>query len=122
MEGNLRNEVTLTFNRNDLREYAKLLGQANSSEDAGSNFDDGTLKEILMTDLKAVKNANIVVKFYSSQTTHDATTLLKTMTFNNCNFIGDNSTTPITGASGLEMTFSTQTVNIVGSGLPPVYA
>ena len=114
LEGNIRNEITLTFNRNDLREYAKLLG-------VEAAFDAGTLKEILMTDLKAVKNARITVKFYASQTTHDVTTLLKTMTYNDCNFIGDNSTTPISGASGLEMTFSTQSINIVGSGLPPVY-
>jgi len=114
LEGNLRNEVTVTFNRNDLREYAKLLG----SEAA---FDAGTLKEILMTSLKDVKTGVITVYFYASQTTHDATTLLKTMTFTNCNFIGDNSTTPISGASSVELTFSTQSVDIVGSGLAPVY-
>lgn len=114
LEGNLRNEITLTFNRNDLREYAKMLG----SEAA---FDAGTLKEILMTDLKSVKTGVITVKFYASQSTHDSTTLLKTMTFSSCNFIGDNSTTPISGASGVELTFSTPSVSIVGSGLAPVY-
>ena len=74
-----------------------------------------------MTNLKGVKNAVITAKFYASQTTHDATTLLKTMTYNNCNFIGDNNTTPISGAAGLELQFSSQSINIVGSGLPPVY-
>jgi len=114
LEGNLRNEVTLTFNRNDLREYAKLLGDQEA-------FDAGTLNEILMTDLKAVKNITIIVKFYSSQTLRDATTLLKTMTFSSCNFIGDTNTTPISGSSTLELLFSTQSVNIVGSNLPPIY-
>ncbi len=114
LEGNLRNEVTLTFNRNDLREYAKLLGQQEA-------FDAGTTTQILMTDLKSSKSTVIYVKFYASQTTQDVTTLLKTMTFEDCNFIGDNSPTPLTGASTLELNFSTQTVSIVGSGLPPIY-
>ncbi len=115
LEGNIRNEVTLTFSRNDLREYAKLLGNQEA-------FDAETLTEILMTDLKAVKNITIVVSFYDSQTTHDATTLLKTMTFNSCNFIGGNQTTPISGAAGAELAFSTETLSIVGSGLPPQYS
>ena len=115
LEGNLRNEVVLTFNRNDLREYAKLLG----SQEA---FDAGTLNEILMSDLKSVKDITIITKFYNSQTIHDSTTLLKTMTFTSCNFIGDNSTTPISGASGLELTFSTESINFVGSGNPPIFS
>jgi len=114
LEGNIRNEVTLTFSRNDLREYAKMLG----SESA---FDAGTLKEILMTNLKAVKDMTILVKLYKSQTVFDSTTLLKTFTFANCNFIGDNVTTPISGASGLDLNFSTQSLSIVGSGKPPIY-
>jgi hypothetical protein len=113
LEGNLRNELTLTFSRNDLREYAQLLGTEN-------NFDSGTVTEILMSNLKSITDANIVIKFYASQTTHDATTLLKTMTYNNCSFIGDSATTPISGAAGLELKFSTQSVDIVGSGLKPV--
>jgi hypothetical protein len=115
LEGNLRNEITLAFNRNDLREFAQLLG-------SDTTFDAGTLNEILMSDLKAVKDMTIILKFYNSQTSHVSTTLLKTMTFTGCNFIGDNSTTPITGAGGLELNFSTQALNIEGSGLPPVYA
>lgn len=115
LEGNLRNEVTLTFNRNDLREYAMML-------DDSSNFDNGLVTEVLIDDLKAAKTIKILVKFYNNQTTHDATTLLKTMTFTNCNFIGDNTTTPISGASGLELKFSTQSLSVVGSGLPPVYS
>lgn len=115
LEGNIRNEVTLTFNRNDLREYAKLLGDEVA-------FDAETVTEILMTNLKSVKDIKIVVTFYDSQTTHDASTLLKTMTFDNCNFIGGNQTTPISGAAGAELQFSTESLNIVGSGLPPKYS
>lgn len=114
LEGNLRNEITLTFNRNDLREYAKMVRHP-------VTFDAGTLKEILMADLKSVKNVEIVVKCYRSQTSKSATTLLKTFTFSDCNFIGDNATTPISGASGLELRFSSQSINIAGSGLPPTY-
>lgn len=114
LEGNLRNEITLTFTRNDLREYAKLLGYE-------STFDAGTLKEILMTSLKSVNTVTIIIKLYASQTTHDATTLLKTFTMANCSFIGQSSTTPISGSSGLDLQFSTQSVNIAGSGLPPKY-
>lgn len=114
LEGLIRNEITLTFNRNDLREYAKLLGNQVA-------FDAGEISEILMTDLKSSKTNTITVKLYNSQTTHDANTLLKTMTFTNCNFIGDNHTTPITGASGVEFNFSSQSINIVGSGNPPQY-
>uniref|UniRef100_A0A6M3IIV4 Tail protein n=1 Tax=viral metagenome TaxID=1070528 RepID=A0A6M3IIV4_9ZZZZ len=114
LESGLRNEVTLTFNRNDLREYAMMLGQQTA-------FDAGTVTEILMTNLKAVKDITIVVKLYSSQITYDATTLLKTITFTGCNFIGDTSATPISGASSLELKFSTQDLSIAGSGLPPVY-
>ena len=114
LEGLIRNEITLTFNRNDLREYAKLLGNETA-------FDAGTLSEILMTDLKSSKTNQITVKFYNSQSTHDANTLLKTMTFENCNFIGDSNTTPITGASGVEFNFSSQSINIEGSGNPPQY-
>ncbi len=115
LEGNLRNEITLTFTKNDLREYAKLLGKQEA-------FDAETLTEILMTDLKAVKNMTIVFKFYNSQNTHNDTTLLKTMTYEDCNFIGDNVTQPISGAGGVEFAFSSQTINIVGSGLPPTYS
>jgi len=114
LESNLRNEVTLTFNRNDLREYAKLLGNQEA-------FDAGTLNEILMTDLQAVKNITIVAKFYNSSSGRASANLLKTMTYSGCNFIGDNVTTPITGASGLELTFSTQSLNIVGNNKPPIY-
>lgn len=115
LEGNLRNEITLTFNRNDLREYAKLLGSQ-------AAFDAGTLNEILMTDLKSSKTNTIRARFYNSQTAFaTAANLLKTITFSACNFIGDNSTTPISGASGLELNFSSETVNIVGNGLPPIY-
>jgi len=114
LESNLRQEVTLTFNRNDLREYAKLLGNQEA-------FDAGTLTEILMTNLQSVKNITINVKFYNHSTNHLAANLLKTMTFTTCNFIGDNITTPITGASGLELTFSTQSLSISGNNVPPIY-
>lgn len=115
LEGNLRNEVTLTLNRNDLREFAKMLGSQTA-------FDAGTLTEILMTNLKSVNNMKILVKLYNHQTTHDATTLLKTFTFEDCNFIGTSNTTPITGAAGIELRFSTQSLSIAGSGLPPKYS
>jgi hypothetical protein len=115
LESNIRNEITLSFHRNDLREFAKLLG----SQEA---FDAGTLTEILTTSLKSSTDTNIYIKFYNHQETHDSNTLLKTITFEDCNFIGDNNTTPISGASGLELNFSSQTFNIVGSGLPPVYS
>ena len=72
-----------------------------------------------MDDLQDVTNAKIVLKLYNSQSLHDSTTLLKTMTFDNCSFIGDNSTTPISGSGVLELQFSTQSVNIVGSGNLP---
>jgi len=114
LESNLRNEITLTFNRNDLREYAKLLGNQES-------FDAGTLTEILMTNLQAVKNITVIVKFYNNSTSHLAANLLKTLTFSSCNFIGDNVTTPISGASGLELTFSSQSLNIAGNNVPPIY-
>ena len=117
LEGNLRNELTLTFNRNDLKEYAQLRGL-----DQYNNFVAGTLTQILMTDLKSVKDMSIVVKFWNSQTGRvTATNLLKTMTYSNCNFIGDTNSTPLTGAAGLELKFSSQTISIVGSGLPPIY-
>jgi len=115
LEGNLRNELTLTFSKNDLREYAVMNG-------AIASFNAETLTEILMVDLKSVTDMKVVVKFYNHQTTHNSTTLLKTFTFTGASFIGDNATTPITGATGLELRFSTQTVNIVGSGLPPMYS
>lgn len=115
LEGNLRQEITLTFNRNDLREYAKLLGYQEA-------FDASTLNEMLMTNLQAVKNITITAYFYNSTSTHDATTLLKTMTFTSCNFIGDSNTTPISGASGVELKFSTESFSVVGSTLPPVYS
>ncbi|MCK9369423.1 hypothetical protein M0R04_05755 [Candidatus Dojkabacteria bacterium] len=114
MDGNLRNEITLTFNKNDLREYAKMLGLQES-------FDAGTLTEILMAELQTVKNVTITHYEYNSQTTHDATTLLKTTVFEDCNFIGDSHTMPISGDAGLELKFSSQTLNISGSGLPPIY-
>jgi len=115
LEGNLRQEITLTFSRNDLKEYAYLL-------DKDTEWNANTLKEILMTDLKAIKTGIIEIKLYNNQTTHNSTTLLKTFTFTSCNFIGDNSTTPISGAGGLEMTFSSETLSIVGSGNPPIYS
>jgi len=115
LEGNIRNEVTLGFNKNDLREYAKMLGES-------AAFDAGTLNEILMTDLKSVTNGIITVYFYNSQTTHDATTLLKTISFTSCSFIGSSSSGPISGAHSLELQFSSQTLSIEGSGLPPVYS
>lgn len=113
LEGNIRNEVTLTFTRNDLREYAQLLGNE-------SAFDSDTLTEILMENLQDVTDAKIVILLYNSQSLHDSTTLLKTMTFDDCSFIGDNSTTPISGSGVLELQFSTQSVNIVGSGNVPI--
>lgn len=115
LEGNLRNEVTLSFNRNDLREYAKMLGEETA-------FDAGTLKEILMTDLKGVKNMTIIIDLYASQSTYSSSTHLKRFTFEDCNFIGDSNATPITGASTVDLTFSTQSVNIAGQGIAPVYA
>lgn len=115
LEGNLRNEITLAFSRNDLKEYAQMVGDE-------SAFSAGTLTEILMSELKQVKNVEIYVKFYSSQTLHDSTTLLSTWTFLNCNYIGSNSATPISGASTLELKFSTQSIDLLGSGNPPVYA
>jgi hypothetical protein len=112
LEGNLRNEVTLTLTRNDLREYAQLLGNE-------AAFDAETLTEILMTDLKSVTDAQIVVKLYNSQTSHIADNLLKTMTFDDCSFIGDNTTTPVSGSGVVELKFSTQSVDIVGNNIPP---
>lgn len=112
LEANLRNEVTLSFARNDLREFAQLLGY-------GDEFDAGTLTEILMTDLKSVTNMRIYVKLYNSQTTHTVNTLLKTFQFDDCNFIGTGNTTPISGAAGLDLNFVSQSINIAGSGLPP---
>lgn len=115
LEGNLRNEITLTFSRNDLKELARLTGDETA-------FSNNTLTEILMTELKSVKSASIIVKFYNSQTGRNASTnLLATWTFTNCNFIGTNNTTPISGAAGLEVKFSTQSVDFSGSGLPPIY-
>lgn len=115
LEGNIRNEITLGFSRNDLREYAKMIGSSDT-------FDAGTLKEILMTDLKSITNVIIIVKFYNSQTTHSTDTLLKTITFSSCSFIGSGSNTPISGSSSLELKYSSQSLNIVGSGIPPVYS
>lgn len=107
-------EVTVSFTRNDLREYALLVNKV-------SQFDAGTLKEILMDDLKASKNTKIEVKLYNSRITHSANTLLKTFKFTSCNFIGDTTTTPVTGGAGLVFNFSSPNVTITGSGLPPIY-
>lgn len=115
LEGNLRNEVTLTFNRNDLKELAYLLDQKTA-------WDAETLTEILVEDLKTVNTAKIVVYFYNSETNHSASNLLQTMTFENCSFLLDNNTTPITGASTVELRFSTQSVNFVGGNIPPVFS
>ena len=117
LEGNLRQEITLSFSRNDLREYAMMI-------DKSSNFDadDGSLNAVLMTSLKDVTTSKIIVYFYNSQTTHSASTLLKTITFENCSFLGSSNTSPVSGSAGLELKFSSQTVSIVGSGLPPIYS
>ena len=114
LDSNLKQDLTLTFNRNDLKEYAKLI---NSDETFSTD-----LYEVLMTDLKAVKDIDIIVYLYNSQTTFDVTTLLRTDTFTNCNFTGQSSSTPISGAAGLDLTFSTEAPSIVGSGLPPTYS
>lgn len=74
-----------------------------------------------MDDLKASKTTKIEIKLYNSRVTHNATTLLKTFTYTGCNFIGDSTTTPVTGSSGLEMNFSSNNITITGSGLPPIY-
>ena len=112
LEANLRNEITLSIARNDLREYAQMLGVADA-------FDAGTQTEILMTELKSITNIRLYINLYSSQVTQDVTTLLKTFQFDDCNFIGTSNTTPISGAAGLDMNFVSQSINIAGSGLPP---
>ena len=92
--------------------------------DKSSNFDadDGSLNAMLMTSLKDVTTGKIIVYFYNSQTTHSASTLLKTITFENCSFLGSSNTSPVSGSAGLELKFSSQTISIVGSGLPPIYS
>ena len=62
------------------------------------------------------------MKVDNSQNNHDSTTLLKNMAFTSCNVIGDKSTSPISGAYGLELTFSTESINFVGSGNPPIFS
>jgi len=114
LESNLRQELTLTFNRNDLREFAKMLGETTA-------FDAGTLTEILESDLMDVKDATITVKTYNSKTFTDSA-LLETYSFTNCNYIGNSQNTPISGAAGVELKFSTESFSSAGSGNPPKYS